>query len=215
MPTAWEIAKEKLTKEIVDGNLPHDIHPKAVRQLDDSYKNVPEQNFEQNLNELRKRLANFKFYSELDDKALRSDRLYYPEKAENRWAGSEAERLLKIDIDDGRHERMKPKELYEDPNRVAYKEFSLDQFRKHINQEVRSRKGTMYWMALKAQKKEAKAEKKEKKEKKKQLMEQLRMAGIYGTTVPELKDECRKRGLKVSGNKADIINRLLEKTSNE
>jgi len=54
------------------------------------------------------------------------------------WHRSPAFRLLKQDIDDGKHKQMKPKELYE--SRPEYHtDFTLEEFRKHIYQENDSR----------------------------------------------------------------------------
>jgi hypothetical protein len=62
------------------------------------------------------------------------------------WAGSEAARLLKIDVDNGRHLTMKPRELYALDDRPEYRIWPLKVFRKHIHQEVRSRKTQAYWL---------------------------------------------------------------------
>ena len=56
-----------------------------------------------------------------------------------RWEGSDAERFLKQDITAGLNTQMMPRVLYR--TRAAYHEFfTLDQFRGHIAQEVKSRK---------------------------------------------------------------------------
>lgn len=54
---------------------------------------------------------------------------------EPRWQGSEAQRLLKEDMADGKHERMDPQELHE--TKEECKEFKLQKFRDHIYQELR------------------------------------------------------------------------------
>jgi hypothetical protein len=215
MPTVWETAKEKLTKEITDGRLPDDLPAVEVWSLQPEYKRVPLDNFKQNLSALRERFGKFKIAAELDDAALRCDRRLYPIEPEGRWPGSEAERLLKKDIDDGKHLIMKPSELYNDPERKPYKAFTQDQFRKHIHQEVRSRRDSLYWIALKEKTKAAKEETKGRKEVKRAEEEKLMKAGFGGKTVAELKAECRRRGLKISGKKAELVERLQSATALE
>jgi hypothetical protein len=208
MPTVWEIAKDKLTKDITEGRLLDSVPPLTVWPTEPEYKRVPVENFKQNLAALRERLGNFRISAELDDAALRSDRNHYPIDTEGRWPGSEAERLLKEDIDEGKHLTMTPSELYNHPDREPYREFGQTKFRKHIHQEVRSRKDSLYWTQLKEQKKAGKEEKKAKKEAKKMEEEEMMKAGFGGKTVADLKAECRRRGLQVSGKKAELIDRL-------
>mmetsp|Transcript_14192 Transcript_14192/g.23508 ORF Transcript_14192/g.23508 Transcript_14192/m.23508 type:complete len:108 (+) Transcript_14192:388-711(+) len=87
--------------------------------------------------------------NEQDDRAateladMNRDRLLFPapEKDHNgepRWDGSEAERFLGIDITEGRHKAMPPRELR--ATRAAYQQHGLQQFRSHIYQEVMKRK---------------------------------------------------------------------------
>jgi hypothetical protein len=61
------------------------------------------------------------------------------------WAGSDAARLLKIDVDNG-HLTMTPRELYALDDRPEYRIWPLKVFRKHIHHEVRSRKTQAYWL---------------------------------------------------------------------
>jgi hypothetical protein len=65
------------------------------------------------------------------------------------WNGSAAQRLLKLDVDAGRHNLLKPKELYNDPDRIEYRHFTLNEFRKHIYQEASSRRQKSYWLSRK------------------------------------------------------------------
>jgi hypothetical protein len=67
-----------------------------------------------------------------------------------RWDGSSAQTLLNADIDDGKHTRMKPQVLH--GTREEYEVFDLTVFRKHIRQEVQTRKFWVY-MAEKKKKK--------------------------------------------------------------
>jgi hypothetical protein len=72
--------------------------------------------------------------------ALVNDRLHFPvpshnHRGEPRWNGSEAERLLKVDVAAKNHERMTPMQLH--GTRTEYGDYPLEVFRKHIHQEVR------------------------------------------------------------------------------
>jgi len=75
--------------------------------------------------------------------ALALDRLIYPEPATNsrgepRWEGSNAEKLLNKDIDDKKHEQMKPKQMQ--ASRVEHQAHPLDVFRGKIRQRVKTLK---------------------------------------------------------------------------
>jgi hypothetical protein len=74
--------------------------------------------------------------------AITHDRKIYPKEEKNqtgkaRWDGSEAQRLLRLDADAGKHEAMKPSLLYAE--RLEYREFPLRIFRDHIYQENRNK----------------------------------------------------------------------------
>jgi len=60
------------------------------------------------------------------------------------WAGSQAERWLKDDIDNDRHVGMAPSQLRE--TRPEYLEWTQTEFRNHVEQEKRSRKTQAYWL---------------------------------------------------------------------
>ena len=80
-----------------------------------------------------------------------------------RWQGSEAEGLLKLDIDNGLNQIMRPKALR--ASRPQYLQFPLDVFRNHIYQETRARMERPYWLARKKEKEEEKRNKSKKKKK--------------------------------------------------
>jgi hypothetical protein len=67
-----------------------------------------------------------------------------------RWEGSSAQTLLHADIDDDKHTRMKPQILH--GTREEYEAFELTVFRKHICQEVQTRKFWVYMAKKKKQK---------------------------------------------------------------
>ena len=70
---------------------------------------------------------------------------------EGRWNGSDAQQLLKQDMERNLHTRLAPKALYH-LRPEYYKEFTLKQFRDHIQQEKRSKLETNYWIVKKKRK---------------------------------------------------------------
>jgi hypothetical protein len=94
----------------------------------------------------------------LDKIAFDTFRENFPVREHNdigdlRWNGSLAERFLKEDMKAGLHDGLTPLEFRE--SRVEYQEFSVERFRKHIDQEKRLWKMENYLRELDA-KKEAK-----------------------------------------------------------
>jgi hypothetical protein len=89
-----------------------------------------------------------------DQKAFDIFRANHPIKTEGRWAGSEAQRLLKQDMAEGRHLAYagKPQEFRNLPDRPQYREFSKQKFRDHISQEKRLVKFNNYMEKLKTDK---------------------------------------------------------------
>ena len=87
---------------------------------------------------------------------------------EPQWNGSEAHRLLKMDMDAKKHFDLKPEDLWE--SRPEYGEFHLSTFRDHLWQEHKTRK---YLYTLKLRAKE-KAQKRIDEAKKKHVHEELR-----------------------------------------
>jgi hypothetical protein len=78
-----------------------------------------------------------------DKRFLEHDRTIHPEplmnyRGEPKWDGSEAQKQLGKDMDEGKHTTMKPKLLHMSCD--EYTKFPLDVFRKHIYQETNRRK---------------------------------------------------------------------------
>ena len=69
---------------------------------------------------------------------------------EGEWHGSEAEQLLRDDVEEGRHKEKKPRELY--LTRPQYQQFDINIFRKHIYQETRRQLDSNYWLVKKKKK---------------------------------------------------------------
>lgn len=223
--TTWETAKQKLFVEITEGRLSDDIPPGKVWDDDEDggvYKACKRQNFANNLRELRKRINKWQKEADSDRLAAIKDREKFPIDLTGRWPDSKAEKLLKIDIADGKYPTMTPRQLYNSPDRKEYKEFEYQTFRRHIHQEIRSRHTTTYWVALKAENMKEKAKKEALKERKRRQAEEnaekpLAERDLDSMTKAEMKDLCKEMGLKVSGNKKDLAERiqLARKSNNE
>jgi hypothetical protein len=107
---------------------------------------------------------------ERDEKAFADDQklgigtnvLPYP-----KFKGSNAETLLKKDLDDRLNEAMTPKEIHK-LHSGAYAPWPLEVFRNHIYQELRDRKERPYWLAKRKEKEDKKNKKALAKARKKQ-----------------------------------------------
>ncbi len=149
-------AKQLLVQDIVGGKL-DGLRPKEVHGFRLEYKERPYKTFRTNLNTLRKKYKQLENLAQEDhaylvhDLALgrRQNSRPYP-----RWQGTIAEKLLKQDIDNGRHLDMPPRELR--LTRCEYLRYPGQVFRDHIHQELRARKERPYWMARRKEKAEAK-----------------------------------------------------------
>jgi hypothetical protein len=100
---------------------------------------VPCVNFRANLLTLWKKLAQQASEAAASAEGLAKDREKHPvqENAPGStkppcWQGSEAERLLKIDMDTGKNNWMSPEELHE--LSMEHAPFALDTFGKHVRQ---------------------------------------------------------------------------------
>ena len=161
-------AKKQLIKDIKNGTI-EGWGPKEVHLFRPFYEERPYENFRNNLRNLRKSLKDLQSLADEDAAALAHDEaLDHLRKNSNPyplWHGSEAERLLKLDIDNGLHKQMHPSELK--ATRNEYKPWPRKVFGDHIQQELRARRERPYWMARRAEKEAEKAKKKKKKAKKK------------------------------------------------
>ena len=153
-PVPWQKsgAKKLLTTDILDGKVTAGMKPKDVYSMHEEYKPYKYENFRNNLLALHKSLQKLQGFADADSVALAHDLQVRPRAANNprgypRWERSEAERLLKIDIDESKHLTMKPKELHQ--KRKEYQEFPLEVFRDHIYEEVRKRTVSLYWSTKK------------------------------------------------------------------
>jgi hypothetical protein len=143
-------AKKLLQEDLLRGNIPLYSHgvdgmdPKTVFGQRPEFAEFPYEQFRGRLLALRKQIRDKKERARSDCIAVVHDQLLNPKSTHNqvgmpRWSGSEADRLLRQDLDEGKHTLMSPMMLYE--SREEYFEnYSLNIFRSHLNQECRRRR---------------------------------------------------------------------------
>jgi hypothetical protein len=141
-------AKKVLKKDIIDGVVKSTDRPIDVWNSRDIYKAYPKSNFATNLRNLRKAIAKSQSRAEEDAAAVANDLRIHPVALETRrgyprWNGSSAERLLKLDMDEGKHQQMTTAELR--ATRPAFLLFPAKVFSDHVQQELRRRVERPYW----------------------------------------------------------------------
>ena len=149
---AWNksLAKELLYQDLKNGVIPLNSKTLSVKEVvamrpefgGDDPTNLKK--FSQRLRSARKFVADRKGRAESDrlgiehDLAIIQSTGYVSNGGEKKWYGSEAERLLKSDVNDKKHETMTAKQFYE--SRHVYKDFTFATIRDKIRQEEKSRK---------------------------------------------------------------------------
>jgi hypothetical protein len=153
------IAKKLLEEDLCAGKIPLESDEMTSKEV---YLQRPEfsefceyKDFPRHLRELRKQISRKNERASIAAAAVSHDRRIYPKEVASitgkvRWEGSEAERLLRLDMDEGKHEAMAPRLLYAE--RREYREFPLHVFRGHIHQEKRTRKFLRQYCATHAKK---------------------------------------------------------------
>jgi hypothetical protein len=148
--TKWQnsYAKKLVHQDILDGKVVVSMMPKEVLAMRPEYEPYGK-NFGTNLRNLQKAIRENQAKADSDSAALAHDRRVYPPSANTsqgcpRWDGSEAERLLRKDVDEGLTSTYQPKVLHQ--MRPEYQALALAVFREHIHQEKRSRLNRGYWL---------------------------------------------------------------------
>jgi hypothetical protein len=146
-------ARDLLFKDLVDRKIPRqavDEHNKSTMKLETIFQMHPEYKlydrtkFSGRLSDLRRIYDEFMFRAEIDQEAFEHFRdnhqpSLFSHKGYPEWQGSEAQRLLKLDIEAGKHTRMSKTDLH-DSNREYYENYPLDTFRDKVYQELRTAK---------------------------------------------------------------------------
>jgi len=162
-------AKQILLGMLRDGSIPltsEEMGPQVAYMTDAEFAKWPYTQFRDRLNDYRKSIRGKKVRASFDEEALLHDRSLFPKQSTTssgkpRWEGSEAERLLKLDVEEGKHNNRRPEGLYF--TKLEYTEFDLEVFRRHIYQEVETRKFAAFLENKAAKKAEKRQKKKEKK----------------------------------------------------
>ena len=156
-------ARRLLEEDLISGEIPLD--PEEMDARTAYYPEFADHTYEQfrdRLRDARARGLKDKSHAISDEAVMEQDGLLYPKRTHNdrgvpRWDGSDAQRLLKQDFNEGNH-LVEPKVLHQ--SREEYKKFPLQVFRGHIDQEKRLRK----WFSEREKKQKKKDEKMQKKE---------------------------------------------------
>jgi hypothetical protein len=145
-PWRNSVARQLLEQDIMNGTIPltnAEMTARDVHSCRPEFSQLPYESFPRRLQALRDS-CKAKVNRGLDDAAAyHHDRQFDQQPTSAtlglpRWEGSNAERLLKIDITDGVDLQMTRQELY--ATRQEYQVFTLTTFRGHIHQEVKRRK---------------------------------------------------------------------------
>ena len=140
------VVRRLLEQDLLSGAIPltnAEMPPLEVYNFRPEFAQIPYDSFPRRLKALRVQCGAKLNRSTVDAAAYNNDRRFdyqatFVALGLPRWDGSDAERLLKIDITNALHEQMAPKELY--ISRNEYQVFTLKVFRGHIHQEVKRRK---------------------------------------------------------------------------
>lgn len=146
-------AKKLLLQDLSDGTIPldaEDMGPQTVYMQRPEFAEIPYNRFRDRLNNMRKTIRLSKMQASSDGNALAHDRVAHPKRltnhrGERRWEGSDAEWLLKLDIENGKNDGLTPSAFWQ--SRSEYQEYSLLVFRKHRDQEIKRRKYIAYLKA--------------------------------------------------------------------
>jgi hypothetical protein len=146
--TKWKksTGRRLLYKDLMDGTVPPNMDAQTVFFMREEYAEYDPDKFAGRLKALRDAILASNTRAGDDFEALRTYKEMHKEKVSffshygyAEFQGSEAQRLLQKDIEDGLHESMGKKDLY--ASRPEYfNEYPLNVFRDRIYQEIRTAK---------------------------------------------------------------------------
>ena len=149
-PWGESYARELLLDDLKQGLVPKTHQPlimstREIFSTRQEYKLYGYKNFYSRLSALREQLGTCDSQADKDKKAFQIYICNYPPddlccRGYPHWEGSNAQRQLKADIDNGEHEKLTPYALWADENRSEYRQFPQEVFRWHLYQEIRTRK---------------------------------------------------------------------------
>ena len=152
IPWADSQAKEQLFRDIVAGKVTEDMKPRVVFAMHPELYSEYKKGFGSNYRNLQEAIAKEQARADQDRNFIEHDLALHPPapfdgRGHPRWCGSEAERLLMQDIQDGVHKTMKPADLVQSrPEYAPWLHFE-DVFCDHIHQITRSERGRNYWLS--------------------------------------------------------------------
>jgi len=177
-PREKSAARDKLYELVCDGTIPPATEMKPKMVYETFCKPLPEfasvayDGFATRLRSARQRASKQKGRATIDNDAFQHDRQMFPAQlfdchGEPKWAGSAAQKLLRVDIKNGKNKTTNPRLLYK-TQEECYQNYSLDTFRDRIYEEVKALK-RKECMKTKAEKKAEKQLADTEKRKQKQL----------------------------------------------
>jgi hypothetical protein len=149
VPWKESLAKEMLTKDILDGTVTPDMKPQQVLAMRKVLYEPYAKNFAANYRTLQRSIEKLYTRRDEDNAGVVHDRLLHPPTSSDirgypRWDGHAAQQYLKQDVAAGKHKEMLPKELRQ--TRPEYMLFPLKVFSDHVHQEKNSRHQKSYWI---------------------------------------------------------------------
>ena len=116
IPWADSQAKEQLFRDIVAEKVTEDMKPRVVFAMHPELYSEYKKGFGSNYRNLQEAIAKEQAHADQDRNFIEHDLALHPPapfdgRGHPRWCGSEAERLLMQDIQDGVHKTMKPADL--------------------------------------------------------------------------------------------------------
>lgn len=211
----------------------HKMTDEEIWGSHECFKQYDIADFKTYVRDVEKRTTALRLLVEEEEAAFRAFRSKYPRneltnKGVPFWDDHPAKALLEKDVEDGTASRLKPKKLWS--TRPEYKPFTLKIFTQHYYQEMRKQLAAPYWQykrnisAMKEHQQDIENKKNEWHENTLPDMfgglslddesdeeadqEQYRKS-LSDKTVNELKDILREKGLRVSGKKQVLVERIL------
>ena len=135
---ATSVARHLLKEDIINGRIKDGMDPTEVYQGRPEFQQFPFKNFKTNFENLMQNILLQFDRLQSDCDAFGHDLAIIEEIRRDApvatpWHKSEARKLLRRDVEGGKHHQLWPIEMYQ--SEAAYREFSLEVFRNHIYQE--------------------------------------------------------------------------------
>ena len=141
----WAVSKSKaaLRQGLLSGEIKPKMKPKQIWLMHPAHKEWSDQDPERGYSNWASNLATLRESYAKDKDRMAQDVTSYAHdlgvvnnlrgpNSKTPWHKSEAFKQLKVDVRAGKHKELKPAELHQTHD--SYKEFTLEEFRKHIYQ---------------------------------------------------------------------------------